>query len=83
MAKHPRIVGLGIYIWNVKASEEVVSILKRICPEILIVLGGPEVSHEIEGQRLYELADFIVAGEGDLIFHQLCNQYPFEGEIQL
>ena len=74
LAQHPRIVGLGIYIWNVRESLVIVGMIKRLAPEIIIVLGGPEVSHETEGQEIVALADYTITGEADLAFTQLCTQ---------
>ncbi len=71
----PRIVGIGVYIWNVRESFEVVSLLKRIAPDVCVVLGGPEVSHEWEGQPIVELADFTITGEADLEFAQFCRRW--------
>ena len=68
----PRIVGLGVYIWNARQSLELVALLKKVAPEITIVLGGPEVSYESETQKICELADYVVKGEGDLQFRELC-----------
>src|SRR5689334_12062921 len=50
LAKEPRIVGFGVYIWNARETLSVVQFLKRIRPELRIVLGGPEVSFETEEQ---------------------------------
>jgi hypothetical protein len=68
----PRIVGLGIYVWNVAASTEVVALLKRLRPDLVIVLGGPEVSYETEDQPIAALADHVILGEADLAFAELC-----------
>src|SRR5215510_249043 len=46
LAKDPKIVGVGVYIWNAAQSLQVVSELKRIRPETIVILGGPEVSYE-------------------------------------
>ncbi|HLX68817.1 MAG TPA: DUF4080 domain-containing protein [Verrucomicrobiae bacterium] len=73
LAKNPRIIGFGVYIWNVATTTEVVATLKRLRPDIVIVLGGPEVSYETEGQRIVELADYIITGEADLKFAELCR----------
>lgn len=73
LASAPKILGLGIYIWNVTQTAEVVAILKRLRPEILIVLGGPEVSYETAGQPIVELADYVITGEADLKFAELCR----------
>ena len=32
LARNPKIIGLGIYIWNVAPATEVVAILKRVRP---------------------------------------------------
>ena len=53
----PRIVGLGIYIWNVEQSSKVVALLKSVAPGVAVVLGGPEGSYEQEHQSSGALAD--------------------------
>ena len=42
---NPRIIGFGVYIWNTREIEEVVRMLKKVRPDITIVLGCPEVSY--------------------------------------
>lgn len=74
LARSPQILGLGIYIWNVAQTTELVSLLRRLAPRMIIVLGGPEVSYEYDEQEIVRLADFTVAGEGDIEFHKLCAQ---------
>jgi len=68
----PRIIGLGVYIWNVEETTRVVAILKRVAPELIVVVGGPEVSHETADQRICALADYVVTGWGDVTFPKLC-----------
>lgn len=74
LAHSPRIVGFGVYIWNTAETFEVIAALKRVQPDLLVVLGGPEVSHETEGQPIVELADYVVTGEADHEFARLCGQ---------
>ncbi len=74
LSHSPRIVGIGVYIWNIEPATQLVADLKRIRPEIQIVLGGPEVSYEIEGQPIVQSADFVVTGEADLTFPELCRE---------
>lgn len=74
LAEQPRIVGVGVYIWNVEQATRLVGDLKRVRPEVTIVLGGPEVSHEIDGQPIVGIADFVIAGEADLAFAELCEK---------
>lgn len=73
LSHHPRIVGLGVYVWNARETEVLVATLKRIAPEVVVVLGGPEISHETSSQRLAELADHVIQGEGDLAFADLAR----------
>jgi radical SAM superfamily enzyme YgiQ (UPF0313 family) len=73
LAKAPRILGLGVYIWNAAATAELVAILKRARPELIIVLGGPEVSYECDRQEIIQLADYTITGEADQKFGELCR----------
>lgn len=75
LARNPKIIGLGIYIWNVAETTEVISTIKRLRPEIKIILGGPEVSYETEGQKIVELADHVITGEADLKFAEVCREF--------
>jgi radical SAM superfamily enzyme YgiQ (UPF0313 family) len=74
LAENPKVVGLGVYIWNVEPTTKLVADLKRIRPDITVVLGGPEVSYETDGERIVELADYVITGEGDLAFPEFCRQ---------
>lgn len=74
LAHNPRIVGLGVYIWNVTPTTELVALLKKIRPDVIVVLGGPEVSYETEQQDIVKFADYTITGEGDLAFAELCRQ---------
>jgi radical SAM superfamily enzyme YgiQ (UPF0313 family) len=74
LARKPRIVGFGVYIWNVEETARVVAMLKRVAPEVTVVLGGPEVSHETDRQEIVRLADYVVTGWGDVTFPKLCGE---------
>ena len=74
LKRRPRIVGLGVYIWNVEEATRLAAHLKAVAPEVVLVVGGPEVSYETGVQRICELADYVVTGWGDLAFAQLCGR---------
>ena len=69
----PKIVGFGIYIWNVEQTAKLISLIKTANPDITIILGGPEVSHEWQGQAIVELADHLITGEGEVTLPKLCT----------
>lgn len=75
LRQKPRIIGIGVYIWNARESFELVSIIKKVCPDIKLVLGGPEVTHESESQPICEIADYTIKGEADFLFHEFCKNY--------
>jgi radical SAM superfamily enzyme YgiQ (UPF0313 family) len=74
LAREPKIIGFGVYIWNVTQTTEVITALKRVRPDLIIVLGGPEVSYETEQQEIVRLADYVITGEADLKFAEVCRQ---------
>ena len=70
----PKIIGLGIYIWNIEESLQLVALLKQVAPDVIIVLGGPEVSYETQQQEIIALADYVITKQGEVSFPQLCQQ---------
>lgn len=74
LARRPRIVGLGVYIWNVDECTRLAAQLRCVAPEITLVVGGPEVSHETDDQAICALADHVVTGAGEHVFAGLCRQ---------
>lgn len=72
LQRQPKIIGFGVYIWNVTVTTEVVSLLKRVRPDVMVVVGGPEVSYEWEQQPIVAAADYLVTGAADIAFAQLC-----------
>ena len=72
--KHaPKIIGISVYIWNASQTAELIEILKKVSPDTLIVLGGPEAGylpHRVDFSR----ADYIISGEGEVVFYELCKK---------
>lgn len=74
LANAPRIVGFGVYIWNVEETTRVVAMLKRVAPQVAVILGGPEVSHETGDQEIIRLADYVITGWGEVTLPAICRQ---------
>lgn len=79
LANSPNIIGIGVYIWNASQVYELIHVIKKVSPKTKIILGGPEVSHE-PFRVNFDSADFIIQGEGDLAFYELCKNILQDSE---
>ena len=77
----PKIIGIGVYIWNVEDVRDLIEVIKKVSPETKIVLGGPEASHQ-PFRVNFDKADFIIQGEGEISFYELCRNILDEKEIE-
>jgi len=75
LAQQPKIVGFGVYIWNIEQTTQAVGMLKQVAPDITIVLGGPNVSFEQEKQAITQYADYIITGNADVRFYEFCREF--------
>ncbi len=73
LANHPAIIGFGVYIWNIDETTKIIAQIKRLAPEVKIIIGGPEVSHEPEQQAIVATADYLITGWGETTFPKLCR----------
>ena len=74
LAKAPLIVGFGVYIWNIDETTRLVALLKRVSPKVKIILGGPEVSFPQDYPAIVHDADYVVTGQADHSFRELCEK---------
>lgn len=73
LSYEPKVVGLSVYIWNVHVMTDIARLLKRVRPDIVVIIGGPEVSHEWEETEIFAAADYLVRGEGEVALRDLCR----------
>ncbi len=71
--KKPKIIGIAVYIWNAFDVGELVKIIKKVSPETIIVVGGPEVSFTPRRVN-FDVVDYIISGEGEDSFYNLCKE---------
>ncbi len=71
LAAEPNIVGFSCYLWNVERSLWIADQLKRRRPELVILVGGPEVTPDNRLVLENRAVDFAIAGEGETTFGQL------------
>lgn len=83
IAKKVQIIAFSVYIWNVKLIKELCIRLKREDQNLVIILGGPEVSYEIDYfLDNYEI-DYLISGEGEIAFKQLLDCLENNKEISI
>lgn len=90
------VYGFSVHIWNKLFVFRLVRMLKKLKPETVVVLGGPEVSFSVE-KTFAEVPciDYIVEGEGEIVFSELLHSletgaavpkhiaYVHEGRVDL
>ena len=74
--EQPELLCFSCYIWNLDYVEELVREIKKILPETIIWLGGPEVSYDAKEVllRLPEVTG-VMKGEGEETFAALLDFY--------
>jgi len=73
--RRPDVLGFSCYIWNIEETLKIAAMVKKILPDTLIVLGGPEVSYDADvWLNRSPAVDFIVMGEGEEPLRALLRQ---------
>src|SRR6478609_7309299 len=70
------VVAFSCYIWNITQTLAVARELKKLNPNIKIMLGGPEVSYEYNDVIALPEVDYIILGEGEIPFQEFMDAYP-------
>ena len=64
--KDVNMIGFSCYIWNITMVLEIADRLKKVKPDCVIILGGPEVSYDAEDLlSKYPYIGYIITGEGE------------------
>ena len=80
----PDIVAFSSYIWNMTETLEIAEILKTVNPNIIIILGGPEVTYNGEEVlRDNSFIDYIIFGEGEETLKHLLSTIEDKGDFKL
>lgn len=71
-SEQPDVIGLSCYIWNIEMTLKLAGLLKKVLPDVIIILGGPEVSfNPLDIMAKYSFIDYVVQGEGEKIVKEL------------
>ena len=74
--RKPDVLMFSCYIWNLMMIENVMREFHKLCPDVPIWVGGPEVSFEV-ADFLKEHSEVfgVMMGEGEETFRELCHIY--------
>lgn len=82
-AKQPDVLCFSCYIWNMEYVLKLASTIKKMLPDSMIILGGPEVSYcaaEVLEKHLFVNA--VIRGEGEETFKELIkNGFIFKNVL--
>lgn len=68
VAKHPDVLCASLYFWNSQRSIYIAEQLKKRLPDLLFVVGGPEISKDTTYIMENQNIDFGCIGEGEEAF---------------
>lgn len=78
----PDAVGFSIYVWNRDLCFKIADKLRILSPALMLFAGGPEITADPESALLEGAFDFIITGEGEIPFTELCCRMAAKLEIK-
>lgn len=74
MKEQADIYAFSVHIWNKLVVYRLISMLKKLRPQAVVIVGGPEVA--FDAVKIFSeqpAIDYIVQGEGELVVARLLN----------
>lgn len=71
LATHCDVLCLSVYIWNVDRTGALINMIKQQRPELIVIIGGPEVTYEPEYFLREWDIDYVISGEGEFVLGDL------------
>jgi len=77
----PEVLLFSCYIWNVNQTLEIITLLKKILPQMKVIIGGPEVSYDTEELlQTVPAIDAIIMGEGEITLKKMLHAIENKSE---
>lgn len=87
--KKPDVLCFSCYIWNIEYVLEISREFHKLCPDVPICVGGPEVSYEVEAfLEENPMVSLVFIGEGEATFREVTEalvkgeRIPSLGEVK-
>ena len=82
----PDVIGFSCYMWNQELVMHSAKLIKERKPDILIILGGPNIDGSNDALtsflRKYQWVDYCIPYEGEEPFASLINEYINDRSIE-
>jgi len=82
---NPDLIGLSSMTWQFKTCLAIIRLIKEILPQVKIAAGGYHstlMSEEMADSTDTENIDFIIRGEGEIIFRRLVNALAGKDQLK-
>ena len=81
--RKPDVLCFSVYIWNLDYVEDVAREFHKICPDVPIWVGGPEVSYEVDRfLKEHPYIKGVIIGEGEDTFREVCAHYVEGNDVK-
>jgi len=70
MESKAEVLGFSVYIWNSQLIKQLVLDIKKVFPQVVIVVGGPEAGYNPDWLNY---SDYIVKGAGEVPFKKFAE----------
>ena len=77
------VIAFSCYIWNIDHILEICQMLKQYAPHLIIILGGPEVTYEAQHFLKYDAIDYVISGEGEIVFEELLSALEKKEKVDI
>jgi hypothetical protein len=81
LARRPWMVGFTCYLWNVERTLWIAERLKQKRPDLIVLLGGPEITADNDWVLRNPAIDYAVLGEGEPAFAELLANLSNVGPV--
>ena len=81
LRRDPWLVGFTCYLWNIDRTLWILERLKARKPELITVVGGPEITADNDWTLRHPAVDYAVIGEGEQTFVELLGALQDDGKL--
>ncbi len=78
LQQQPNWVGLSLAVWNRPLALEIADRLKKLRPDLVILIGGPEATADQEKLTRHPALDLVLPGEGEQLLTEILTGF-FDG----